>query len=128
MTGFLIAWVWPFTTALALIAALINFGVAISRRNFPMVALVRSIAGLVCLGLATFIIAGKNLGFHPPVSLKLEEVFIGAGVFVFLVLWLPSQFERNSEAPQRPTLQERAARPARATVRLQQTIPEDWIN
>jgi membrane protein implicated in regulation of membrane protease activity len=128
MTHFLSTWFWPLITGLALITALVNFGVAIAQRKYATVALVRGAAGSASLALAVFIIVAKNIRLHPPFALEWQEVFLAAGVFVFIMLWLPSQFERNSEAPKRTTLQERAARPVRATVRLQQTIPEDWMN
>src|SRR5262245_29693533 len=105
MAGFLTTWFWPLITSLAVIAALVNFGVAYLQRGFPMVSLVRAIAGLASLGLAIFIIVGKNAGMHPPFALGWQEVFAATGVFVFIVLWLPSQFERNSGAPQRISLQ-----------------------
>ena len=65
MNDFLRQFFWPLITSLAIVAALINFGLAWSRRKAPMVMLVRIIAGLASLALGLVIILGKNLGLHP---------------------------------------------------------------
>ncbi len=123
----------PMIFILALLAALINFSVAVSRRKYPMVALVRALAGLVSLALSVAIILNQVLVIHvfqrlDLTNLSWSEVFIATGVFVFLVLWFPSYVERGSQAPARPSIQERAVRPANATVRLQRTGPDEWMN
>jgi hypothetical protein len=124
---------WIIITTLAVLAAIFNFGVAVSRRQFLLVALVRAAAGLASFALAGGIIFGKALGLHLFQSLNLLDlqwstVFIATGVFVFIVLWVPAYVERSSRAPAGPSIQERAARPAKATVRLQRGGPDEWMN
>jgi hypothetical protein len=120
-------------TTLAILAAIINFGIAISRRQYALVALVRTLAGLASFVLAAGIVLGKALGLHLFQALNLLDlqwstVFIATGVFVFIVLWFPAYVERASRVPASPSIQERAARPAKATVRLQRSGPDEWVN
>jgi hypothetical protein len=124
---------WPTIATLAVLAAIINFAIAVSRRQYPVVALVRGLAGTASLALALIIALGKAAQYHPEdigVTLQWQTVFIATGVFIFAVLWLPSYVERGSRAPARPTIQERAARPAKATIRLQRTSVngDEWVN
>jgi hypothetical protein len=129
MNEFLRQFFWPLITSLAILAALINFGIAYSRRKTPIVLLVRVVAGLASLLLGLVIILGKSLQLHPPFPLEWQTVFAATGVFIFVVLWLPSYVERNTEASGHKTMQERAARPANATVRLRDTRGSDeWVN
>jgi hypothetical protein len=119
-------------TTLAFLAAAINFVIAISRRQYPIVALVRGLAGLASLALGVLVILGKALQWReallPTVNLQWQEVFIATGVFIFAVLWLPSYVERGSRAPARTSIQQRAARPANATVRLRKPGSDEWVN
>jgi hypothetical protein len=124
---------YPLITALALLAAVVNFALAVSRRQYLLVVLVRTVAGLTSLALAGVIVLGKALDLHifqalNLVDLQWSTVFIAAGVFVFIVLWFPSYVERASKVPASPSIQERAARPAKATVRLQRSGPDEWVN
>lgn len=117
---------WVVIIALAVIAAIVNFAIAVSRRGEPMVVAIRALAGLVSLVAAVGIVVGKEADLVPvllPASYKL----IGAGIFVFAVLFLPSIIGKNSAAPD-VTLQERAARPANATVRLREQGADEWVN
>jgi hypothetical protein len=120
-------------TTLAILAAIINFGIAISRRQYALVALVRAVAGLASFALAAGIVLGRALGLHLFQALNLLDlqwstVFIATGVFIFVVLWVPAYVERTSHVPASPSIQERAARPAKATVRLQRSGPDEWVN
>ena len=121
---------WYLITALGLLAAIINFVLAALRRRQTSVALVRGLAGLISLGLSAGIVVGKALRLHPPFTLSWQTVFIAAGVFVFAVLFLPSYFDQSNRAEdaQKVTLQQRAARPAKATVRLQNSSTDEWVN
>jgi len=124
---------WPMITTLAVIAAIINFAIAVSRRQYTVVALVRAAAGLASFTLAAGIILSRALEWHIFQSLNLRDlqwstVFIATGVFVFVVLWFPAYVERSSRAPTRTSIQERAARPVKATVRLQRSGPDEWVN
>ncbi len=124
---------YPMITTLAVLAAIINFGLAISRRQYPLVALVRTLAGLASIALAAGIVLDKTLALHVFQNLNLVDlqwstVFIAIGVFVFIVLWVPSYVERTSHVPANPSIQERAARPVKATVRLQRNGPDEWVN
>ena len=96
MNDFLRQFFWPLITSLAIIAALINFALAWSRRKAPTVMLVRIIAGLASLALGVAIILGKNLGWQKPFPLEWQYVFAATGAFVFVALWLPSYVDRNS--------------------------------
>ena len=133
MTEFLHQIFGPMIFILALLAALINFTIAVSRRQYPMVVLVRVLAGLVGLAVSVAIILNQVMELHifqrvNLVDLSWSTVFIATGVFVFLVLWFPSYVERGSQAPARPSIQEKAVRPAKATVRLQRSGPDEWVN
>jgi hypothetical protein len=129
MNEFLRQFFWPLITSLAILAALVNFGLAWSRRKAPMVMLVRIVAGLASLALGLLIILGKSLGLHPPFPLEWQTVFAATGVFIFVALWLPSYVDRNTGETERTSMQERAARPANATVRLRDTRGSDeWVN
>lgn len=133
MTEFLHQIFGPMIFILALLAAIINFSVAVSRRQYALVALVRVLAGLASLAVSVFIILNQVLVIHVFQRLDLRDlswstIFIATGVFVFIVLWFPSYVERGSRAPARPSIQERAVRPAKATVRLQRSGPDEWVN
>ncbi len=73
MNDFLRQFFWPLITSLALIAALINFALAWSRRKAPTVMLVRIIAGLASLALGVVIILGKNLGLAPTSPTRMAD-------------------------------------------------------
>jgi cytochrome c biogenesis protein CcdA len=119
---------WYFIVAVGCLAAIINFGIAASRRNQPVVAIVRVLAGLVSLAVSVGIILGKTFRLTHP-SLQWQEVVIGFGVFIFAVLLLPSYIGKDAaEGSPRVTLQERAARPANATVRLRDSATDEWVN
>lgn len=132
MTQFWLSMFWPTITTLAVLAAVINFAIAISRRKYPLIALVRAVAGSASLALALLIIFGRAFqikeAISPGLQLEWQTVFIATGVFIFAVLWIPSYIERSSRAPTRASIQERAARPAKATVRLQRTGTDEWVN
>src|SRR5262245_8964463 len=119
---------WYAIVALACIAGMINFGLAAARRAHVVTALVRGLAGLISFGLAAGIIFGKAIDIpHPP--LTREYVFIGFGVFVAIVFLVPSYIERALGEQPKVTLQERAARPINATVRLGGARRGDeWMN
>ena len=119
---------WYVIVTLGIIAAAANFGIAFARRKQPMVALVRALAGIVSLVPPVGIVVGKALAIPHP-SLQAADVFIATGVFIFAVLLLPSYFERTStkDAP-KPTMQQRAARPANATIRLRDASSDEWVN
>jgi hypothetical protein len=121
---------WYLITALGILAAIINFVLAGVRRQQTMVMAVRGLAGLVSLVLSIGIVVGKAIHLKPPFPLEAQTVFIAAGVFVFAVLFLPSYLEKsNSDGDEKKvTLQERAARPAKATIRLQNNGPDEWVN
>lgn len=117
---------WIVIIALGVVAALVNFAIAAIHRDEPMVVAVRVLAGLASLAAAAVIIVGKEanlVGTILPWSYKL----IGAGVFVFAVLFLPSIVGKRSAAPD-VTLQQRAARPTNATVRLREQGADPWVN
>jgi hypothetical protein len=121
---------WYVIVALSVLAAIINFSIAAARRQRPAIAAVRVVAGLVSLAAVVGIILGKLAHIAHP-YLQAQYVFIAFGIFIFAVLVLPSYVDRGtSEAPQ-VTMQERAARPVKATVRLKGSgngSTEDWIN
>lgn len=117
---------WVFIIALGIIAALVNFAIAATHRGEPMVVAVRVLAGLASLAAAVIIVVGKEanlVGMLLPWSYKI----IGAGVFVFAVLFLPSIIGKRSATPD-VTLQQRAARPTNATVRLREPGADPWVN
>ena len=120
---------WYVIVALGVLAAVVNFSIAFSRRKQPMVALVRALAGFVSLAVSIGIILGKAFRLSHP-YLQWQEVVIGFGVFIFAVLLLPSYVGRESETDTAPrmTLQQRAARPANATVRLRNMQSDEWVN
>ena len=119
---------WYVIVTLGIIAAAANFVIAFARRKQQMVALVRALAGIVSLVPPVGIVVGKALAIPHP-SLQASDVFIATGVFIFAVLLLPSYFERTSakDAP-KPTMQQRAARPANATIRLRDASSDEWVN
>jgi hypothetical protein len=117
---------WIIIIALGVIAAIVNFAIAASRWGEPMVVAVRALAGLVSLVAAVGIIVGKEANLVP-VILQWPYKVIGAGIFVFAVLFLPSIIGKNSTAPE-VTLQQRAARPTNATVRLREQGADPWVN
>ncbi len=118
---------WYVIVTLGIIAAIVNFAIAFARRKQQMVALVRGLAGVVSLVPPVGIVAGKALAVPHP-SLRAQDVFIATGVFIFAVLLVPSYFERGSKDTSKPTLQQRAARPANATIRLRDAGSDEWVN
>ena len=119
--------VWYVIVAICAIAAIINFSIAAARRRQPVVALVRSLAGLLSLVAVAGIVIGKTLSIPHP-FLDARNVFIGFGIFVFAVLFLPSYADRGEKAGPKVTMQQRAARPANATVRLRDAGSDEWVN
>jgi len=118
---------WYAIVTLCVIAAIINFIFAYARRKHPMMALVRGGAGAVSLALALGIIVGKVLEI-PHADLTRENVFIAVGVFIAIVFLVPSYIEKaNGEGP-KVSIQERAARPVKATVRLRDVRSDEWVN
>jgi cytochrome c biogenesis protein CcdA len=124
-----VAFYWYIIVALGVIAAIINFGIAASRRKQPVVVGVRVMAGLVSLAVSVGIIVGKAFRLAHP-YLQWQEVVIGFGVFIFAVLLLPSYVGKDaaSEVGTKMTLQQRAARPANATIRLRDAHSDEWVN
>ncbi|HEX6798886.1 MAG TPA: hypothetical protein VF116_14345 [Ktedonobacterales bacterium] len=128
---------WYLIVAVGIVVGLINLGIAYARRKTPMLALIRVGAAIVSFVAVAGILVGKAMGLHPFLVLEREYVLIGAGVFIFFVLFLPSTFERNA-APEaegqkpRVTMAQRAARPANATVRLRDARSgsgsDEWVN
>ena len=120
---------WIVIIVVAIVVATINFAVAAARRQQRMVALVRGAAGLLSLLLAVGIVVGKAIDIPHPLF-TWQNVFIGFGVFVFAVLWLPTYVERSRGIEPKVTIQQRAARPANATVRLRDIKPstDEWVN
>lgn len=120
---------WIVITAVGIVAAILNFAIAALRRRQPLVALVRGLAGLVSLVLSIGIVVGKEvLLIHLPFTLTKETVFIATGVVIFALLLLPSYAEQGGKDPNKLTLQQRAARPAKATIRLQNQKTDEWVN
>lgn len=117
---------WIAITALAILAAIVNLVIAITRRAEPKVLGVRALAALVSLVAAVGIIVGKEAELVPFI-LTLPVKLTAAGVFVFAVMFLPSMLSRSA-AESAPSLQERAARPANATVRLRERGGDEWVN
>ena len=120
---------WYVISGIGILAAIINFSLAVVRRKQPMVALARSIAGAVALALPVVILYGKLVShLHPPFPLDWPTVFIATGAFVFAVLLLPSYVDKSEKV----TLQERAervVRPTNATVRLEKrAVGDEWMN
>lgn len=126
---------WYVIIAVGIIAGIINLGIAYARRKTPMLALIRLGAAIVSFVPVVGIIVGKSIAINHP-FLEKEYVIIGAGVFIFFVLFLPSTFERNATpapaAGQKPrmTMAQRAARPVNATVRLRdaRSGSDEWVN
>ena len=118
---------WYMIVALGVIAAIVNFGFAIVRRKQVVVAAVRAIAGVFSLACVAGIVIGKALHLQHP-YLQAQFVFIGFGIFVFLVLVLPSYADRGSDVEKHISLQQRAARPANATIRLRDGATDEWVN
>jgi hypothetical protein len=127
---------WYVILTVGIIAGVINLGIAFARRKTPMLALIRLAAAIVSFVPVAGIIVGKSIAINHP-FLQKEYVVIGAGVFIFFVLFLPSAFERRSTpestgGAQRPrmTMAQRAARPANATVRLRdaRSGSDEWVN
>ncbi len=117
---------WIIITALGVLAAIVNFAIAATRRGEPMVVAVRVLAGLVSLVASAGIIVGKEaslVGVILPWPVKV----IAAGVFVFAVLFVPSLVGKTDNAAE-VTLQQRAARPTNATVRLREQGADPWVN
>ena len=120
---------WYVISGIGILAAIINFSLAFARRKQPIVALARSIAGVVALSLPVVILYGKLVShLHPPFPLDWQTVFIATGAFVFAVLLLPSYVDKGEKV----TLQERAervVRPTNATVRLEKRgVGDEWVN
>ena len=120
---------WYVISGIGILAAIINFSLAVARRKQPMVALARSIAGVVALALPVVILYGKLVShLHPPFPLDWPTVFIATGAFVFAVLLRPSYVDKSEKV----SLQERAervVRPTNATVRLEKrAVGDEWMN
>lgn len=123
--------IWYITIAIGALAAIINFSLGWAHRGRPLHALVRFAAGIVSLGLAVGVVVTKLiLNLHLPRALEgpgaNEYVFIAAGLFIGGTLMLPAYIERSGAESQAPSLQQRAARPANATIRLQKNSDE-WL-
>lgn len=123
---------WYLLIAIGTLAAIINFTLGWIHRSRVAGALVRFSAGIVSLALVTGVIVTKLvLDIHLPAALSALQVnrygFIAAGLFIGATLMLPSYVDRPNGEASAPTLQERAARPANATVRMQQNSDE-WMN
>ncbi|HZC76970.1 MAG TPA: hypothetical protein VE258_04440 [Ktedonobacterales bacterium] len=118
---------WYFIVTLAVIAAIINFVIAAGKRDQPVVALVRGLAGVVALAAAVAVVVGKAFDIPHP-YLTAQTVFIATGVFIFVVLLAPKYAERTTPNEPKVTLQQRAARPANATVRLRRDGTDEWVN
>ena len=120
---------WIVIITLGVLAALINFGIAAAHRSEPMVFAVRALAGLVGLVASVGIVVGKEANLVP-VIIPWPVKLIAAGVFVFAVLFLPSTLGKSNEEAE-VSLQQRAARPINATVRLRdQGVKgaDEWVN
>jgi hypothetical protein len=118
---------WMIIIALAIIAAAVNFAIGASHRGEPVIFAVRLAAGSISLVAVVVIIYGK-LANLMPVLLTWPERILMAGLFVFAVLFIPSVVERNRAQTVEPTIQERAARPANATIRLKESGADEWVN
>lgn len=97
-----------------------------------MRALVRFAAGVVSLLTAVGVVVTKfALHMHLPAAIEgpgaNKFVFIVAGLFIGATLMLPAYVERSGGEAEGVTIQQRAARPANATVRLQRNTDE-WVN
>lgn len=123
---------WYLLIAIGTLAAIINFGLGWVHRGRLAGALVRFSAGIISLALVVGVIITKLvLDVHLPVGMEALRVnrygFIAAGLFIGATLMLPSYVDRQSGETASPTLQERAARPANATIRTQKNSDE-WVN
>ncbi|HEV2239380.1 MAG TPA: hypothetical protein VGR57_22180 [Ktedonobacterales bacterium] len=119
-------------TAVGVLAAIINFTLGWAHRQKVLQAAVRLAAGVVSLVPPVgFVVVKLILNQHLPSFINgprtPQFVFIAAGMFIGGTLMLPAYIERGSGEDEAPTIQERAARPVNATVRLQQTLDE-WVN
>jgi hypothetical protein len=120
---------WIIIIALGVLAALVNFAIAAAHRDETLVFAVRVLAGVVGLVAAAGIFVGKEANLVP-VLLPLPLKLIAAGVFVFAVLFLPSTINKKTDTPE-VSLQQRAARPINATVRLRDQVApgaDEWVN
>ena len=120
---------WVVLIILAIVAAVVNFAIGASHRGEPLIFATRLAAGLVSVAAAAFIIFGKlaNIMTGSLAWLDWKGRIIMAGIFVFAVLFIPSVVERN-RAQTEPTIQQRAARPANATIRLRDGSADEWVN
>ncbi|HEU5437749.1 MAG TPA: hypothetical protein VFU88_00555 [Ktedonobacterales bacterium] len=123
---------WYFIVTLCVVVGIINLGLAYIRRGVPMAALARSLAGIVSIVVAVGIVAAKAAAFRQHPSFEPRDIIIGFGVFTFAVLVLPTYFERGVKT-NAPTIQQRAARPANATIRLRDArggggSSDEWVN
>jgi hypothetical protein len=112
---------------LALAAAAINFAIGANHRDDRLVLAVRVAAGLTSVAAAVFIVIGKLADVMPVIIPWPVKLAVG-GVFIFGVLFIPSVIERNREQTPAPTIQQRAARPVNATIRLRDTGADEWVN
>lgn len=121
---------WVVITVLGLVATVFNVIMAALRRSVPRVAVVRGLAALVSLGLSLGIVLGKLVWqIHDPFNLTREAVFAGTGVVIFALLFLPSWVDQSTRAEEsKVTMQERAMRPANATIRLEKRGGDEWVN
>lgn len=119
---------WYAIVALACLAGIINFAFAAARRKRATTAIVRVVAGIISIALAGGILFGKAIAIAHPYITK-ENAFIGFGIFVTIVFFVPSYIERATGVQPKVSLQERAARPANATVRLRDIkAGDEWVN
>jgi hypothetical protein len=123
---------WYFIVAIGLLATVINFGLAAGRRDRPLYAAVRLLAGVVSLAVSGGVVLSKlALGLHLPSSILGTDpkafVIIATGLFIGGTLMLPAYIERGGGDQQGPTLQQRASRPANASVRLERDS-DQWVN
>ena len=118
---------WFGIVALCTLAAIINFALAAGRLHQPLAAGTRAVAGLLSLGLAIGIPVGKAFAI-PHVYLTQETVLIAVGIFIAVVFMIPSYVDKGQQVTQKPTIQERAARPVKATIRLRDAGSDEWVN
>lgn len=123
---------WYFIVAIGLLATVINFALAAGRRDRPLYAGVRALAGVVSLAVSVGIVVSKAvLGMHMPASFQGTDprafVIIATGLFIGGTLMLPAYIERGNGERQGPNLRERAARPANASIRLERDS-DQWVN
>ncbi len=121
---------WYVISGIGILAAIINFSLAIVRRKQPMAALARTIAGAVALALPVVILMGKLVcTLHPPFPLDWPTVFIATGAFVFAVLLLPSYVDKSEKGNAARARRARVVRPTNATVRLEKrAVGDEWMN